>query len=276
MLPGYFSTLGVPLIEGREFARSDDHEAPGVAVVNSAFVRRFLAGGPAVGTRLDYGDFWQARADPEYEIVGVVSDVRFRGMEVDVPPAIYFPHAQQPVREMALLVRTVGDPVAYLPTLRQTIARLNPTLPVFAAEAMTDKLGDGYAGRRFLATVLGAFAALALTLSGVGLYGVLSFLVAQRRREIGVRIAVGAPPGSVLRLIIRQGMVLVALGLLIGVPATLLMARGLRSFLFEVAPFEWSVHSAAWLTMAAVGLLACALPSVRAARVDPAETLNAD
>lgn len=274
--PGYFEAAGITILSGRDFTASDDHDAPGVAIVNRAFASRYFPDGDALQQVVNYGDFWQARADPEYTIVGVVDNVRFTGLETEVPPAIYFPHPQQPVKEMALVVRTGDDPMHLVPQVRSVVAGVNPTLPVFAIDAVSDKLRSHYAGRRFVVWLLGAFAAVSLSLSAIGLYGVLAFLVSRRRREIGVRMAVGASASSVRSLVVREGLGLVLVGLLVGVPAALILARVMRSVLFEVSPGDATTLVVVVATVLATGLVACVAPAARATRVDPLEALRSE
>ena len=274
--PGYFETAGIPLVDGRSILETDDTQAPGVAVVNRTFAERYFPGSDALGQRLDYGDFWLSRRDREYEIVGIVQDVRFSGIEAEVPPAIYFPHAQQPIKEMAFIVRAEGDPLALVSRLRDIVTDANPTLPVFAVSSLEQKLSDGYAERRFLVLLLGGFAVVALTLAAIGLYGVLSFVVARRTQEIGVRLAIGAAPGTVRSLVLKQGMALVWLGLLIGIPAALGASRLLQGLLFQVSPADVRTHVFVPAVLALVGLLACWIPARRATRVDPLRALRAE
>jgi putative ABC transport system permease protein len=271
----YFETVGIPLLRGRTFTAADDSDTPGVVVVNEAFVRRYFGGADPIGVQLDYGDFWGARPR-EYEIVGVVGDVRFSGLSTNATPATYFAHAQQPVREMDIVIRVAGDPLAVVPELRRTVASRNPELPVDGIGTIEAKLSDAVAGRRFLAWVLGAFALVALSLSAVGIYGVLSFVVARRTHEIGIRMAIGARRDSVLGQILREGLGLVALGLLIGLPAALGLTRLMDRLLFEVSPMDPATVVAVPLILALVGLAACTVPALRATRVDPLRAMRTE
>ncbi len=271
--PGYFAALGVPLLDGRDFGADDDESAPRVAVVNQAFVRRYMSQIEPLGERLRYGSFW-GMGDPDVEIVGVVGDVRFSGRDADVPPAIYFPHPQQPVKEVALLVRTQGEPTAFVEEIRRIVADVDPTLPVFQITTLEEKLVDANRDRRFLAALLGAFALIAVTLAGVGLYGVLGFMVARRTREIGIRVALGARAESILGLVVRQGVTLLAVGVAAGLLASLLVGRAIRSLLFGVSPLDVATHLSVPALLFMVGLLACVVPGWRALRVDPVETLT--
>ena len=276
VLPGFFATAGIGVRAGRAFTDADDDHAPGVAIVNQAFVRAFFGDGDPLGARLDYGNWWRADTDPEYEIVGVVADVHSSGPTEPVRPVIYFPHAQQPVREMALLVRTAGDPAALAPEVRRVVAELDPTVPVDGATTMAAKLEAKVGDRRFLAALLTFFATAALVLAAVGLYGILSFLVLRRSREIGIRLALGERRGEVVRGVLVEGLGLVLVGVAVGLPVALGLARALRRLLFGVGPADPGTTLAAPLVLLAVGLAACAVPALRATRVDPLEALRTE
>jgi putative ABC transport system permease protein len=274
--PGYFATARIPVLAGRTFDAADDTEAPGVAIVNEAFVRRYLTAADPLGQVLDYGDFWNAREDPEYRIVGVVGDQRTNGVTAAVTPVIYFPHAQQPVREMAVMVRTDGDPLALADDLRRVVAELDSRLPVDGVTTMHGKLARSLAGRRFTTSLLGLFAAAALLLATVGLYGVLSFLVAQRTHEIGVRMALGAAGGRVVRQVLREGLGLVGLGLTVGIPAALFLGRAAERLLFTVTAADPLTAFAVPALLLAVGAATCWTPARRATRVDPLRALRSE
>ena len=190
--------------------------------------------------------------------------------------ATYFPHAQQPVRAMSFVVRSARDVGSLAPAVRQAIAEIDPTLPVFDVSSLEAKMADDLAGRRFLAVILGTFAALAVTLAGLGLYGVLSFLVARRTREIGIRMALGAEGSSVLGMVLRQGGALAVLGLVIGVAGSLGLTRLLATQLYEVSTTDPGTFVIAPLLLALVAIAACYLPARRATRVDPVTALRED
>lgn len=274
--PGYFATARIPVVAGRAFEASDDTEAPGVAMVNETFVRRYLEGADPLGRVLDYGDFWNAREDPEYRIIGVVGDQRTNGVTAAVTPVIYFPHAQQPVREMAVMVRTDGDPLALADELRRIVAELDPRLPVDGITRMDAKLARSLASRRFTAILLGLFAVAALVLASVGLYGVLSFLVARRTHEIGVRMALGADGGQVVRQVLREGFQLVGLGLAVGLPTALLVGGAAERLLFAVTPSDPLTALAVPALLLAVGAATCWVPARRATRVDPLRAISSE
>lgn len=274
--PGYFETLGIPLVQGRGIERGDQTEGARVAVVNEAFVQRYF--GPdesPIGARMDYGDFWGA-GPSIYEIVGVVRDVRFNGAETATSPATYFAHTQQPVREMTVFLKTRGDPLALRPVLEDAVGRLQPGLPlddVTTVEALVDaRLGP----RRFLATILTVLAAIGVALALVGLYGVLSYGVELRRREIGIRLAIGAAPESVLAGIFRRTLGIVTAGLVVGGGASLFATTLLERFLFGVTAADPLTWGAAALLLAALAVATGMAPARRAVRIDPVEALRGD
>ncbi|MCG8466746.1 MAG: ABC transporter permease [Gemmatimonadetes bacterium] len=273
--PGYFEALGIALRSGRPLRETDDETAPGAVVVNQAFVRAFLPDREPVGARIDYGHMWNARP-PEYEIVGVVEDVRFYGPDQPVEPATYFPHAQQPVREMSLFVRTADDPTSLLPGVREAVERLDPTLPLDRVTTLAALSRGATANRRFLMIVFATFASMAVLLAATGLYGVVAFLVRRRSREIGVRLALGAGKRSVLGLVVRQSMSLVTVGLLIGSVGAYASSRLLAGLLFGVEPTDPATMVGSMFGLVLAGLLASAGPAIHALHLDPAQTLRAD
>lgn len=273
--PGYFATVRIPIIRGRDFGPDDVADAPGVAIVNEAFVRRYFPDVEPLGEHLHYGSFWGI-GDPDVEIVGVVADVHFAGREADVPPALYFPHAQQPVKEMSFLVRTSGEPRAFVDQLRRIVADVDPVLPVYQVTTLEEKLTRATGDRRFLAALLVVFAVIAVTLAGVGLYGVLGFTVARRTKEIGVRVALGARGRTVLGLVVREGLGLVVVGVALGLLGSFAFSRGIRGFLFGVSSLDPSTYLAVPGLLLAVGVIACLVPAWRAVRVDPVDALSAE
>jgi putative ABC transport system permease protein len=271
----YFETIEARIVRGRDFSSADDSDAPGVAIVNEAFVRAFFGDADPLGERLDYGDFWGARPD-DYQIVGVVSDIRFGDVTSEPQPAVYFPHAQQPVREMAIVVRTPGDPMDLVPAVRAAVASMRPDLPLDFVSSIEDKLERGSARRRFLAVALGLFAFTSLALATLGLYGVLSFMVGRRTHEIGVRLAIGAQRGRVMSEVVREGLVLVAIGLALGLPLAYGLTRLLETLLFGVTATDPVTATVVPLLLSLAGASACAAPALRAMRVDPAGALRSD
>lgn len=252
---GYFETLGIPVVAGRGIETTDQTGSARVAVVNEAFARRFFESGESpVGTRIDYGDFWGA-GPPEYEIVGVVADVAFNGPETPTSPAIYFAHSQQPVREMTVFARTRGEPLALRPVLETVVARLQPGLPLDDLTTVRASVDARIGPRRFLATILTALAGIAIVLALVGLYGVLSYGVETRRREIGIRLAIGADPTSVFSGILGRTLAVVATGVVLGAGVSLFTTTLLERFLFSVRASDPLTWGAAVVFLAATAVV---------------------
>ena len=267
--------MGIPLLEGRAIESRDVATAPGAVVVNQSFVDRFFEPAEEVlGKRTDYSHWWRAGPN-EYEIVGVVQDVLYEGLADDERrPALYFAHAQQPIVEMNLLVRYQGDAEALIPAIRQTIWRIDPEMPLDRVFEMSELLDRTVAQRRFTMALLVAFAAVALLLCSLGVYGLLAFAVQQRRSEIGIRMALGASLHDVVRAVLGQGATLVALGCGIGLLASLALSGFLSSQLYGVSSTDPLTLGAVPTVLAIMALLATWLPARRAARVDPAVTLR--
>jgi putative ABC transport system permease protein len=268
--PDYFSTLGIPLVRGRTFDERDSASAPLVAVVNETAVRRFWPSGDPIGQRISLGS-------PErwLEIVGVVGDVRYEALNVEAEPEAYVPQRQGFFaignglsRALSLVIRTTNG-VAIASTVRSTIAAIDPQQPIGSVRAMDDLVAESVAPRRLNFILLSAFALVALALTAAGLYGVMSYIVAQRTREIGVRMALGATPGSVVRMVLAEAGALTVAGIGIGIVGALVLTRSMTSLLFGVGAADPVIYAGVSILLAAVALLAAAAPSSRATRIDP-------
>ena len=271
--PGYFRTVGVRLVKGRDVSERDRAGAPGAVVVNEAFVRRHFRGVEPLGQRVLRQSWWPGLPDA-FEIVGVVADEPFDGLAGEPAPATYFPHAQFPMHEMWVLVRTTRDPEAFAPALRAAVWRLDPDLPVEGVRTMREVLGTSVAEPRFNTALIALFAGAALALAAVGIYGVLSYTVAQRTSEIGVRMALGAGRGRVLRLVVGQGMGVALLGIAVGTAGALALARVLTSLLYGVSERDPAIFAGVALLLATVAALAAYLPARRASRIEPVVALR--
>jgi putative ABC transport system permease protein len=271
---GYFETMRIALKKGRTFDAGDRREAPAVAIVNETLAARVFPGENPLGQRLVIG-IGTDESDPHtFEVVGVVGDVRQFGRQVIAPPEIYVPHPQQSWSSMSLVVRTSGDPMSLAGALRGKVTALDSEQAAYNVRPLTELLSDVLAARRFIMALLGGFAILGLALATVGVYGVIAELVERRRGEIGLRLAVGADPSVVLRMVLGQGARLAAAGVTLGLMAAFVATRVLRGLLFGVSSGDPATFAAVSGLLAAAALLASYLPARRAARLDPATVLR--
>ncbi|HEU5218031.1 MAG TPA: ABC transporter permease [Gemmatimonadales bacterium] len=264
---GYLKTMRVSLVAGRAMTDADDLAAPPVIAINQAARRVFFGNQDPLGQKVQ---LWgQARM-----VVGVLADERVHGLAAAAPPAIYLPTSQAPVPNGSLLIRVAGDPVAFAPALRAAVRQVDAGVSLLGVEPLSTTLSQSTAQRRFTMLVLGIFAAVALLLAMIGVHGVLSYTVAQRTREIGIRMALGADTRSVRSLVLGQGARMVATGLLIGVAGAFAGARGLSTLLYGVAPHDPLTFVAVAVALGGVALVASWLPARRAMRVDPVVALR--
>ena len=263
----YFETMRTPLIEGRGFGDGDGQDSPRVIVVNETFARRFFPGAnpseSAIGKRVRFGgeQFWQ--------IVGVARDGKYFSIGEAPRMFVYSPLLQDYATSATLIVRTSSNPERMISTIRDEVRKLDPNLPVFGVKTLTEHMGVSLFPARVAATLLGGFGLLALTLAGIGIYGVMAYAVTQRTREIGIRVALGARPTDVLRLCMRHGVLLSVIGVLIGLVATFALTRLMASLLYGVSPTDAVTFISISLLLTAVALLASYLPARRATKVDP-------
>jgi predicted permease len=261
----YFQTLDIPLLRGRDFTPQDREGTPGVAIVNETFAARYLPNQDPVGRRISLG----GAQGPWLEIVGLARDSKYITVGEAPAPFVYQPLAQRHESGMVLLVRTAGDPAQFVAPVRGEVQALERNLPLTSARTMPELLAMSLFPARAGAILLGAFGLLALLLATVGLYGVMSYSVSRRTREIGIRMALGAGSGNVLRLVLREGMTLVAVGVLLGLVVAFAATRLLAGFLYGVSPTDPVAFAAIALLLSAVALVASLLPARRAAKVDP-------
>lgn len=275
--PGYFRTLGIPLIAGRTFSEHDDAASPGVVVVNQEFIRMFLNGSDALGERMkievDLGDLGSFAHD-SWEIVGIVGDVKHRTLESAALPEVYFSTLQGPWRLMNLSVRTALAAADLAKPIVSEIHAIDPSLPVVKVRAMEEIISDSMSQPRFNTWLLSLFAGLALTLTLVGIYGVVSYSVYQRRREIGLRMALGARRKDVLWQVVGHGMALAAAGVAAGLVGSFFVVRLLSGLLFGVSSTDPATYLTVSAALALVALLACYLPARRASGLDPITALR--
>jgi len=273
--PDYFRTLSVPLLAGRDFDATDGPSGVKAVMVNRAFVDRYLPGQNAVGKRL-YQHAFVGGGSEVWEVVGVVPSMSAWRVQDDPRPMMFRPIAQWPEKSLTLAVRTGLETAATVSVLRELVKSLDAAVPVFGIRTLAQQKSGSLALQRMAATLLSGFGALALLLAALGIYGVLAYSVGRRTREIGVRMALGAQIKDVLGLVLRQGLGLVALGVVVGLVSSFAVTRLLRNFLYEVQPLDPLTFVSVVVVLAAVALLACWLPARRAARVNPMEALRCE
>jgi putative ABC transport system permease protein len=283
----YFQTLGIRLKSGRVFSDIETVEPRGVVIVNERLARIFWPGKDAVGRRLRWGLNIPQNPNPWLTIVGVIADVADGPLGVEPSIHAYEPFSQFPDfvldnvpstfgRQVQLAVRTDADPRALASSIRAEIGQIDRQLAIESIATMVDRVGDVVAPRRFSAMTLGAFATGSLLLAAIGLYGLLVFTVRERVREIAVRLALGAEPGAILRMVVGQGLKLVSVGLLSGMVASYGVARVVASFLYQTASHDLVTFAAVPVVLVLIALIACALPAYRASRLDPAPVLRTE
>jgi putative ABC transport system permease protein len=270
--PNYFQTMGIQLLQGRAFTTQDTRDSPRVAIVNETFVKRYFSNEDPVGKRFTFGG-----AGPNarwISIVGVVRDSKRQGVDQPVRIESWMPLAQMPSGSMDVVLRTTGDPLALGNAVRDAVWSLDRDLPIPRIQTMEQILSERVAQRRLNMLLLGLFALVALILAAVGIYGVMNYAVTQRTNEIGVRMALGAQASDVLRLIVRQGMTLVVVGVVIGLAATFTLTRLMASLLFGVSATDPITFAAIAVLLIGVALVACLIPARRATKVDPMVALR--
>lgn len=270
--PGFFSALGTPLLEGREFDARDGPEAELVTIVSASLAATLFPGESAVGRRIGWGG--APPDDAWLTIVGVVADVRYMRPDANGDPQVYQSHAQSAVRDMAIVVRVDGDPASVMASARAVVRDLDPGVPVYRVTTLEGVVGDALAGRRFTMLLFSAFAAVALVLTLVGIYGMLTFVTSHRRREIGLRMALGARAADVWGLVLTRGLRPVAVGAGLGLAGAMVGGRLVRSLLFGVGTTDPGTLVATVLLLFTAGTLACWIPARRASRTDPMVVLR--
>jgi putative ABC transport system permease protein len=264
---GYFATIGIPIVAGREFTRNDDENAPPVAIINETMAAKYWSGKDAVGQRLKVKDKWM-------EIVGVAKNARYRTKLEQPTPFFYVPVRQNFLVQNGFIIRTDQGPAAIRNALGREIHALDPNLAPLDTISLQEQVDRMSYTQRLAVALLAIFGGMALFLAAIGLYAVMSYSVSQSTREFGVRIALGADAGDVLRLIFSQGLRLTTIGLIIGAVAALLLTRLMENLLYKVGPRDPLAFASAFVIMTVVALAACFLPAWRATRIDPAQALR--
>ena len=269
--PGYFDVMGIPL-RGRDFRDDENKKESRVAIVNETFAKKLLNGQDPIGRRFN----WHGPNDPFFEIVGVVPDGKYNSLGEDPKPAVYTPLYRDYSGQVTLVARTHSDPHQVLSALRGEVQKLDPSVSVYASKTLKEHLGTSLFPARMAAIALGSFGVLALILAAVGIYGVMSHVVAGRTREIGLRMALGAQLSDVQKLILKQGMLLAAIGSLGGLVIALGGARMMKSLLYGVSTSDPITFTSVALLLFGIAFLACWIPARRASRVEPMIALRAE
>jgi putative ABC transport system permease protein len=270
--PDFFRVMGIGLRSGRLLNDGDRQGAPSVALLTESLARKLFPNEDPIGKRISAptsGADWST-------IVGVVGDVRHKGLDRDLEPTVYLSYRQAPPPQMALLVKSSLEPMSFAPALRSVVQSVDPAMPIYDVMTMDARRANSAAARRFNLMLLGALAALALLLAAVGIYGVISYVVAQRTREIGIRMALGAQHQSLTGMFVRHGLALTGIGVACGLVVAIIVMRLMSSLLFKVSPVDPVAYGAASLGLVATAFLASYLPSRRASTVDPVEALRAE
>jgi putative ABC transport system permease protein len=270
--PGYFAALSMHLLAGRLFTPADDERAPLVVVVSRGFADRYWPGQEAVGKRLKLARF---EADAPFRtVIGVVNNVRHANLATEPRPVVYYPHAQGPESGMQLVVRSTSSPAAIAGAVRDALQRLDPDLPATELKPLSDLVLGSLMDTEIATSLLGSFALLAVLLAAAGVYGVMAYAVAQRTNEFGIRVALGASPRDLVRLVGRQGLALTVAGVAIGLVAARLASSALTGMIYGVQPSDPVVYMSTAGILAAIALGACIIPALRALRVDPIVALR--
>src|SRR5690349_16525529 len=275
--PDYFRTMGIPVLKGRDFNERDDHSSTPVTIVSDTFARQFFPGENPIGKRIEPGiSTWENEDSTMREIIGVVADIHNRALNTDPKPVYYLPQSQVPFNELAMVVKTSNDPRALINSVTREVGAMDSELPVFNVKTMNEYVSSSVAAPRFNTTLLSIFAGVALVLTIIGLYGVMSYSVAQRTNEIGIRMALGAQARDVLGLIVKDGVKIIGVGLLLGIGGALALTRLMESLLFGVTTRDPLTFVAIAGLLSLVAMLACYILAWRATRVDPLEALRCE
>jgi predicted permease len=284
--PNYFATLRVSILNGRDFRASDSGEIkhrpeeppdrgwqPATIMINESFAKKYFAGRNPVGMHIGFGS--DPGTPPDMEVIGVVKDIKYTNLRDEIPPQAYLPYlASRYVGGMVIYVRTVGDPNVLMSAIRSKVRDLDANLPIFAMRTEEVQISDSLSAERMIASLSAVFGFLATLLAVIGLYGVMAYTVAQRTREVGIRMALGAAQGNVIWMVMREVLFLVVIGVVLGVPASLALSKLVQSQLFGLTPHDPSTLALATITLAFVACAAGYIPAWRASRLDPVRALR--
>jgi len=268
-MPNYFETIGIPLLKGRTFSNQDQANTPGVFVINKTMADRFWPNQDPLGKQVRF-----VTDGTVGSVIGVVGDAKHYYVDEDPRPQLYVAYSQNPGIFATLLIRTSVEPLSLAEQVRQAVWKVDPDQPMWKIRTVEYLVGRSVADRKFLMALMGIFASLALILTMIGLYGVISYLVNQRTQEIGIRMALGAQLGDILRMVIKQGMLLVFTGVALGLAASWLLTRLMTRLLFQTSATDLVTFSSITVLLIVVALLACYLPARRATKVDPLDALR--
>jgi predicted permease len=280
--PRYFQAAGIPLLRGRVFTPQDgvgfdrDHPRPGAIVISDSLAKKFFAHQDPIGQHITF-DFDTESKHPvrRYQVIGIVGDT-VKDLDAKIQPTFYLPILDGDNDDVTLVLHTSVEPHSVTSAVRQEIHRLSPDIPLFKIRTMEEILGQSASDRKFSMLLFSSFAGLALLLAAVGLYGVLSYSVSQRRSELGIRLALGADPSSVRALVLKEGMKPAIVGVVGGLLGAVFAGQAMKSLLFGVAPSDPLTFALVPVVLLAITLLACYVPSVRATRINPADALRTE
>jgi putative ABC transport system permease protein len=272
--PQYFRTLEIPLLRGRVFTEQDAAGAPRVVIINEALARRYFPNEDPIGKQIKLGRYIEDT--PLHTVVGIVGNIKHRGLDSEFEPEFYYPYPQTPMRFSSIVARTQGDPLSLATAIRNAMSEVDKEQPLARPRTMEMAISDSVTQRRLNMILLGIFGALALALAAVGIYGVMSYTVTQRTREIGIRMALGARRRDTLKSVVGQGMSLAAGGVGIGLLGAFLATRLMETLLFGVKPTDPATFGGIALLLLGVAFFACLIPALRATKVDPVVALRHD
>jgi predicted permease len=268
--PEFFDTMEIPIAAGRQFTAQDSKTAPKVAIINETAARKLFPNGSAIGRRVGFSP----EQASEFEIVGVMKDTKYNSVRNAAPPTLYQSHLQGNLRSMNFVLRTQGDPAAMIEPVRAAVRAVDPAVPITNVATQTEQVERRFAQERLFAMAYSLFGGLALLLACIGLFGLMSYTVARRTNEIGIRMALGAQRGTVVRMVLGESLLLVGIGIVIGIGSALLAGRFVETVLFGLSPMDVLSFASATILIVAVASLAGYLPARRAARVDPMVALH--